>query len=206
MNQVQQVKSDCGRYRYLVSVKIASEGKPLGFMLNQPSDDEDPAQDTAVRRCAYLAKREGYGGALIAYIYALRPKYMEQAESKAELIGSETDRCITKMATVCDTVVQAHGDLKDSLRGGAIHRAQEEGRKNVRMLCLPFTDRKRPGSIMDATPDTELWPFPPVFLHHPESDSTFVVSQKDYYSGNYLEGTGACDQIHYERYRDLVEA
>ena len=204
---MKQLASECGRYRYLVSAKVAATGKPLGFVLDRPSNDEDPADDEAIRRCLYLARREGYGGALISYAWALRPQFWEAARSTTELIGGKTAACLHKIAKACDQVVLAYGDLVDSQRVGGVCLGLNGGTldpADTRLTCLPLTRHKNPLRVTEVGKHVELWPFPPVFLHHPESNSVFVASHKQWVS-DYSQGTGACERIHYERYLELVE-
>lgn len=200
---MKHLDSPCGRYRYLVTTKVAEQGAPLGFILGHPSEGP-PEQDVAIHRCMFIAKRGGYGGAIIVYANALKQLYIAEAKKPSEVIGEKADECLARMAKMCKASVRAYGTAIDTLRGARVSLQLATNPEHV-SLCLPFTPSKFPGSIMSVGKGVELWPFPPVFLYHAESDAAMVVSREAWDSGQYSEGTGACEPISFERYQELKE-
>lgn len=64
--------SDCKRYRYLLwRTWDASKGNALFIMLN-PSTADGETNDPTVERCQRRATQWGYGGLVVANIFALR--------------------------------------------------------------------------------------------------------------------------------------
>ncbi len=156
--------SECGAYRYTLSrIWDGSSTKALWIMLN-PSTASADVDDRTVRRTQDFARQWGFGGVVIANLFALRSTDPKALYSHPDPVGPMNNRTLLELATRADVgaVVAAwgaHGKLHgrdravdDLLRGVAA----------VRLLCLGTTKDghpRHPLYVAGATP-LEPWSAP----------------------------------------------
>ena len=104
------VISECAKYRYsLVREWDERKGKVLFIMLN-PSVANAEVDDPTIRRCIGFAKDWGYGGLMVANLYAFistNPKGLKEVDN-AE--GVDNRKYINDMIQNCEIVVCAWGN------------------------------------------------------------------------------------------------
>jgi hypothetical protein len=108
--------SVCGRYRYLLMRSWGQCGysgmfpETLGFysekysrpmlpfvMLN-PSTADAAVDDPTIRRCMGFARREGFGGIMVANLYAFRAKNPDDLWRADDPYGPENDSALLHVA------------------------------------------------------------------------------------------------------------
>jgi len=117
------VISECGRYRYLLSrIWDAKAGRVLFVGLN-PSTADAERDDPTVRRCVAFARSWGYGGILIANLFALRSKNPKLLLNVRDPIGPENDGWIGWSSSSATLVIVAWGTWGDRFdRGKQVQR------------------------------------------------------------------------------------
>ena len=89
-------------YRYALW-RIWNEDRPLVMFVGlNPSTADETNDDPTLRRCMGFAESWGYGGVIMANIFAYRatdPKIMKQTEAP---IGPENDEWLRKLSNVSD--------------------------------------------------------------------------------------------------------
>ena len=104
------VISKCGKYRYsLIREWNKSKQKVLFLMLN-PSDADDKKDDPTIKRCINFAKDWGYGGLMVANLYAYITDNPKELFTSKNPEGFDNIRYIKKMINECKIVVCAWGN------------------------------------------------------------------------------------------------
>jgi hypothetical protein len=108
--------SPCGLYRYSLWRKW-DESQPLctWIMLN-PSTADASKDDPTIRRCIGYSKRWGFGGLLVANLFALRATDPRVLQTAPDPVGPENDAYLLNAASNTAKVVCAWGNWGD-LRG-----------------------------------------------------------------------------------------
>ena len=103
--------SNCGQYRYeLRRTWDRSKGKVLFIGLN-PSTADEASEDNTSRVCINYARKWGFGGLIIANLYAFRatlPKDLWNAENP---IGPKNDAHLKKLIAEADMCLCAWSQL-----------------------------------------------------------------------------------------------
>lgn len=114
------VLNDDRLYRYVLWRKWGP-GRPLGWIMLNPSTADAELDDPTIRRVIGFSRDHGYDGAIVCNLYALRatdPKVVKgavQTHGLAYAIGSENDGHIQRMADEVDQIVCAWGSGSPSL-------------------------------------------------------------------------------------------
>lgn len=91
--------SPCGTYRYLLSRKWQPQHGPnivLWIMLNPSAADAD-VDDPTLRKVQKFARAWGYGGVLVANVYALRSSEPDDLLTHPDPVGPANDDVLTTM-------------------------------------------------------------------------------------------------------------
>jgi hypothetical protein len=84
----------------------------LGWIMLNPSTADADVDDPTIRRCIRFAKRDGYGGIMVANLYGLRvtrPVNLWQADDP---VGPLNDAAIQALHVDCTDVVLAWGSQR----------------------------------------------------------------------------------------------
>jgi hypothetical protein len=111
------VISDCGLYRYQLW-RIWNDKKPkVLFIMFNPSKADASKNDATLRRCMKFARAWGYGGVYLGNVLAYRAtKPADLKKVDYELLeGDDNMLHIDEMATKCQNIVFAWGDLPSKL-------------------------------------------------------------------------------------------
>lgn len=104
------VISQCGNYRYLLSRQWESAPKYVLWLMLNPSTADATKDDATIRRCTGFSKHWGYGGLLVANLYALRTPYPGDLFNAAiDPVGPGTDAYIKYVAARASLIVCAWG-------------------------------------------------------------------------------------------------
>jgi len=99
----------CGRYRYLLWRTWSTRPRVLWVMLN-PSTADEQKNDPTVRRCIGFTQSWGYGGIVVANLYAFRatdPRDLPKDQDEA--VGPRNVEALTEAAGLAEMVVAAWG-------------------------------------------------------------------------------------------------
>ena len=102
--------SSCGRYRYSLQRVWAPEQKWVMMIGLNPSIADAELDDPTIRRCIRFAHGWGYGGLIMANLFAYRSTDPRQLMAVPDPIGPENDAWIVQLATQSSLVVAAWGN------------------------------------------------------------------------------------------------
>jgi hypothetical protein len=107
--------SKCGVYRYALERRWDRDRPYLMYVMLNPSTADHQKDDNTIRRCTGFAKAFGYGGILVANLYAYRtphPAALKDAYRRGtDIIGPWNNKYLLKLAKQADNVVCAWGQL-----------------------------------------------------------------------------------------------
>lgn len=159
--------SDDGRFRYLLRRTWGPMGTPndraeMGFIMLNPSTADATLDDPTIRRCVGYAKREGFGGLVVANLFAYRATSPKDLAAAGFPTGDpENQRAIGHVIETCPVVVAAWG----AMSAPAVTRARRSalaiaGTKGRRLWCLSTTASGAPGHPLYLPLDAPLveWP------------------------------------------------
>lgn len=132
--------SSCQQYRYELR-RIWDDAKPkVMFVCLNPSTADSSADDNTSRVCINYAKRWGYGGLLLANLFAYRSTDPTALFQLDDPVGPENDAWIRKLQDEAKLVVCAWSDL------GA-HKARDKAVLEILKAphCLTKLKSGRPG-------------------------------------------------------------
>lgn len=148
------VISPCKTYRYLLG-RDWDTGKPWGaFVMLNPSTADAEKDDPTIRRCISFARREGWGGLVVANLFAFRatsPKIMLAADYP---IGPDNDTHLEATLKDACAVICAWGINGAFMGRDAVFRNMSE-RLGVQTYALGFTKDghpRHPLYLPDETP------------------------------------------------------
>jgi hypothetical protein len=108
------VISKCGKYRYsLVREWDESKGKVLFIMLN-PSIADAEVDDPTIKRCISFSKNWGYGGLMVANLFAYITPYPKELFAYKYPEGNNNRKYIEQMMRKCEIVICAWGKNQGS--------------------------------------------------------------------------------------------
>ncbi len=132
--------SRCGRYRYALHRTWRNDAPKVLFIGLNPSTADAHNDDATSRVCMNYARRWGFGGLLLANLFAWRATHPRDLFAAPRPIGPRNDKVLRSLQEEVSLVVCAWGD------GGA-HR--ERDRRVLELLhaphCLTTLRSGRPG-------------------------------------------------------------
>lgn len=145
--------SPCQKYRYELR-RVWDELKPLVmFVCLNPSTADSETEDNTSRVCINYAKRWGYGGLLIANLFAYRSTDPSVLCNIADPIGPENDDWLRKLQSETELVVCAWGDT------GAYKSRDKEVLSFLKAPhCLVKLKSGRPGHPLYKCSDIKPYP------------------------------------------------
>lgn len=104
------ILSEDRKYRYILS-RIWDETKPTVLFIGlNPSTADENEDDPTIRRCINFAKNWGFGGLLMANLFAFRSTNPQALYSAQDPIGSENNYYIKKYAEKSALIIACWGN------------------------------------------------------------------------------------------------
>ena len=117
------VFSPCRTYRYALSRVWASD-KPYALFIGlNPSTADETLDDPTIRRCISFASDWGYGGLVMANLFAYRATEPSQMKGATDPVGVANDEWLMELAKYAGVVVAAWGNHGAFLRRSSHIRA-----------------------------------------------------------------------------------
>lgn len=101
--------SEDGTYRYTLEREWDDQPERLLFIMLNPSIAEAERNDHTINKCVKIANYNGYGGILVANLFALRSPHPSQLLLHRDPVGPMNDFHLTLFAETCEDVVAAWG-------------------------------------------------------------------------------------------------
>jgi len=102
------VLSECGAYRYRLERRW-DEGKPLNFVMLNPSTADANADDPTITRCITRAQRLGFPALVVTNLFAFRSTQPMALRKAADPVGPENDGHLLEVALGAGMVLCAWG-------------------------------------------------------------------------------------------------
>ncbi len=133
------VYSGCERYRFGLR-RVWDAGKPqvLFIMLN-PSTATELKNDPTIHRCETRARDMGYGGVMIANLFAFRATKPEDLKKAKDPVGPANDQILLQWHDLAGTTIAAWG-----VHGAHLGRAADLAAKLGAMTHLGLTKGGHP--------------------------------------------------------------
>ena len=94
--------SQCRQYRYALWRTWDKSKKIVMFIGLNPSTADEVDDDRTIKRCISYAKQWGYGGIIMANLFAYRTSSPNVMMDSHDPIGKENDAWLVKLAEVTD--------------------------------------------------------------------------------------------------------
>ena len=147
------VISECGLYRYELR-RVWDTNRPwVLFICLNPSTADYEAEDNTSRVCINYAKRWGYGGLVIANLFAYRSTDPSELYKVSDPVGSDNDKYLRKLGGEASETVCAWSD-----DGGYLDRDLAVLPLLRKPKCLTMLKSGRPGHPLYK--NKELKPIP----------------------------------------------
>lgn len=147
--------SECGTYRYLLARQWDQQAPALGFLMLNPSTADASVDDPTIRRCMAFARRDGYGGIIVANLFALRSTDPKLLGKHPDPVGRENDAWIGQLRATCTTVVAAWGGNPTHVRAHEVRALFGEHA----LSCLGVTKEGHPRHPLYVRGDQPIVPF-----------------------------------------------
>lgn len=103
------VYSDCDRYRYTLTACWAEAGSHLLYVMLNPSQATELANDPTIERCERRARAMGYGRFTAVNLFGLRETSPARLRAALEPDGPDNIALIERAACRADTLLAAWG-------------------------------------------------------------------------------------------------
>lgn len=152
--------SSCGRYRYTLSRRWGMKGRPLLWVMLNPSTADAEQDDATIRRVTRFSQNWGYPGLVVCNLFAWRatdPRELLRVAPNDDVVGPRNDYWLGRSAATCGCVVVAWGayGAQHSARvGEVLHLLRKRP-----LYCLGHTKNFQPAHPLRLPADTPLTPF-----------------------------------------------
>jgi hypothetical protein len=153
--------SDCGTYRYVLTRRWRPQARTVLWIMLNPSSAAASVDDRTIRKCQKYARAWGYGGIVVANLFALRATSPVDLIRHPDPIGPDNDRTLRHLVAAdpgVDLVVAAwgaQGALHD--RSQAVQQLAADAGRDLHALDLTKDDEPRhPLYLRDSLTPT-LW-------------------------------------------------
>lgn len=144
--------SSCGRYRYLLTRDWGAGARAAFVMLN-PSTADAVSNDATIHRCMGFARAWGFGGLVVANLYAYRATDPKELEGVADPVGPLNDSKLRNLAANHGQIVCAWGARAKPERVKTVARILAG--TGAELECLGLTTKGAPRHPLYLPRDTE---------------------------------------------------
>ena len=148
------ILSEDRKYRYILS-RTWDETKPTVLFIGlNPSTADENENDPTIRRCIKFAKSWGYGGLLMANLFAFRSTNPQELYSAQDPIGSENNYFIKEYADKSELIIACWGN-----HGRFNNRSQKVFELLGGLNCLDINKSGEPKHPLYIRSDTKPKPY-----------------------------------------------
>lgn len=131
--------SNCRKYRYALWRTWDKSKEKVMFIGLNPATADEVEDDRTIRRCVNYAKQWGYGGIIMANLFAFRTQSPAEMMASTDPVGPENDRWLRDLASQAPLIVAMWGNL-----GKYRNRAFEVAKMFPELKCLRITGAGQP--------------------------------------------------------------
>lgn len=131
-----------GQYRYSLWRDWDPTGRRVGFVMLNPSQADEIADDPTIRRCVGFARSWGYGAVEVVNLFAYRTPHPKLLRQVSDPVGVDNDHYLKQLAQRVDRIVLAWGNW-GSLHGRDRAVLQLLTSSNS-LYCFGFTKQQQP--------------------------------------------------------------
>jgi hypothetical protein len=135
------VFNEARTHRYLLERRWR-EGKPLTWVMLNPSTADAFADDPTIGRCIKFARRDGYAGIQVLNLFALRATDPRELQGHPDPVGACNDRMLFEATRRTGVVVAWGAGGRLYGRGGAV--SGNLARAGIALSCLGVTKDGHP--------------------------------------------------------------
>jgi hypothetical protein len=149
--------SECCNHRYSL-YRIWDIEKPyILFIMLNPSTADHFNDDPTIRRCINFAKDWGYGGLFVGNLFSYRATNPNELKELTDdkIIGIDNDVQLAAMASKCEKVVFAWGDIDKRFT----YREAKVISMFKGSFCIALSKSNHPRHPLYLRSDTRLIPF-----------------------------------------------
>lgn len=106
--------SDDGLYRYRLARSWDASAEPLAFVMLNPSTADALVDDPTIRRCRSFAAAHGFGGIVVANLFAFRATNPKALGGAVDPVGPDNDDHLRQLSHI--VVCAAWGAYKADAR------------------------------------------------------------------------------------------
>ena len=148
------ILSEDRKYRYILS-RTWDETKPTVLFIGlNPSTADENEDDSTIRRCINFARSWGYGGILMANLFAYRATNPRKLYSEQDPIGSDNDFYIKEYADKSEMIIACWGN-----HGRFNNRSQRVYNLIGSLNCLDTNKNGEPKHPLYIRSDTRPKPY-----------------------------------------------
>lgn len=135
------VFNEARTHRYLLERQWRA-GKPLTWVMLNPSTADAFADDPTIRRCIRFARRDGYAGIQVVNLFGLRATDPRELQMHPDPIGACNDRMLWEATEDADVVAAWGAGGKLYGRGRTV--TGNLARAGIALACLAVTKDGQP--------------------------------------------------------------
>lgn len=154
--------SPCGRYRTWLTREWDARCWKMPFVMLNPSIADADIDDPTIRRCMGFARRERYGGIVVANLYSLRATNPAELRTADYPVGPGNEAALYRLAKGCVEsavpIVCAWG-VNGAERGSTFIVAKFRT-MGCKLVCLGKTAQGAPRHPLYVASAQPLEPFP----------------------------------------------
>lgn len=135
------VFNEARTHRYLLERRWRA-GKPLTWVMLNPSTADAFADDPTIRRCIHFARRDGYAGIQVVNLFALRATDPRELQKHPDPVGASNDWMLFEATRDTGVVVAWGAGGKVYGRGHVVSGNLTRG--GVALSCLGATKDGHP--------------------------------------------------------------
>jgi hypothetical protein len=143
--------SPCGNYRYALKRQWNRESPLVLFIGLNPSTADSEFDDPTLRRCIRFAQAWGYGGVIMANLFAYRATDPHVLKVVTDPVGPLNDDWVVQLRGETEVAVAAWGN-----RGNFRARARMVSAHLGKLYCLGCTSKGAPRHPLYVRGTTEL--------------------------------------------------
>ena len=146
--------SSCRKYRYSLYRIWDKKKKLILFIGLNPSTADEKSDDPTIRRCSNYAKNWGYGGFMMANLFAYRSSLPCNLKKVKYPVGKDNDKYIVTLSKKADITVAAWGNY-----GNLFNRDKQILNIIPYLMCLKINKSGQPAHPLYLKKDLELIKF-----------------------------------------------